>query len=60
LFGVSRSFTLHRPSNYTMPSIRRLTIASEMNVGGPLLGWRRRLVTRLLRPVYVREIAMLG
>jgi hypothetical protein len=36
----------------------RVTITTEMESGGRLLGWlRRRLVTRFLRPVYAREIA---
>jgi Polyketide cyclase / dehydrase and lipid transport len=39
----------------------RVVIATEMEVGGPLLGWlRRRLVSRFLRPLYVREIEQLG
>jgi hypothetical protein len=38
----------------------RVTISTDMEVGGRLLGWlRRRLVDRLLRPVYLREIANL-
>src|SRR5262245_17512870 len=38
----------------------RVTIATEMNVLRWPLGWlQRRLVTRLLHPVYVREIAQL-
>jgi len=38
----------------------RITIVTEMNTLGRPLGWlQRRLVTRLLRPVYLREIAQL-
>jgi hypothetical protein len=38
----------------------RVTIETELNVLGRPLGWLQRwLVTRLLRPVYVREIAQL-
>src|SRR5262249_42401669 len=38
----------------------RVTIATEMSVLGWPFGWlQRRLITRLLRPVYVREIAQL-
>jgi hypothetical protein len=38
----------------------RVTIATELTVLGWPLGWlQRRLVTRLLRPVYAREIAQL-
>jgi len=38
----------------------RVTISTDLEVGGRLLGWlRRRLVTRFLRPVYKREIALL-
>jgi hypothetical protein len=38
----------------------RVTIATEMNVLGRPLGWLQRpLATRLLRPVYVRELARL-
>src|SRR5438067_7779567 len=36
----------------------RVATSTEMDVGGRLLGWlRRRLVDRLLRPAYRREIA---
>ena len=39
----------------------RVTIATDMRVRGGPLGWlQRRLITRLLRPVYVREIEQLG
>ncbi len=39
----------------------RVTIATDMRVRGWPVGWlERRLVTRLLRPVYVREIDLLG
>jgi hypothetical protein len=39
----------------------RVVIATEMNVPGGPLGWlQRALVTRILRPVYVREIAQLA
>jgi hypothetical protein len=38
----------------------RVTISTEIEVGGRLLGWlRRRLVDRFLRPVYAQEIANL-
>ncbi|AMV28361.1 Polyketide cyclase / dehydrase and lipid transport [Gemmata sp. SH-PL17] len=39
----------------------RVTIATDMKVHGWPVGWlERRLVTRLLQPVYAREIAQLG
>jgi hypothetical protein len=38
----------------------RVTIATEIEIGGRVLGWlRRRLIDRSLRPVYLREIANL-
>jgi hypothetical protein len=38
----------------------RVTISTDIEVGGRLLGWlRRRVADRLLRPVYLREIANL-
>jgi hypothetical protein len=39
----------------------RVTIATDLEVGGRLTGWLRRfLATRILRRVYAREIALLG
>lgn len=39
----------------------RVTISTDMRVRGGPLGWlQRRLIGRLLRPVYVREIEQLG
>jgi hypothetical protein len=38
----------------------RVTIATEIEIGGRVLGWlRRRFIDRSLRPVYLREIANL-
>jgi len=38
----------------------RVTITTDLDVRGRLFGWLRRfLITRMLRPVYVREIAQL-
>lgn len=38
----------------------RVTISTVIEVGGRLLGWlRRRIITKLLEPVYRREIALL-
>jgi len=39
----------------------RVTIATDMKVPGGPVGWlQKRLITRLLHPVYVREIEQLG
>jgi hypothetical protein len=39
----------------------RVTISTDMKVLGGPIGWlQKRLITRLLRPVYVREIEQLG
>jgi hypothetical protein len=39
----------------------RVTISIDMNVpGGPVRWLQKKLITRLLRPVYVREIQQLG
>jgi hypothetical protein len=38
----------------------RVAISTDLDVGGPVLGWlRRRMMTRFLRPVYERELAQL-
>lgn len=39
----------------------RVTISTDMKVSGGPVGWlQKKLITRLLRPVYVREIEQLG
>lgn len=39
----------------------RVTIATDMKIPGEPLGWfQKKLITRLLRPVYLREIEQLG
>ncbi len=39
----------------------RVTISTDMKVPGGSIGWlQKKLITRLLRPVYVREFEQLG